>query len=60
MFEHIIKINDKGALLKLVNKDTEMSLLGLHLVFEKRSIILNTLYLIALMKILLMHILLVR
>ena len=37
MFEHIIKINDKGALLKLVNKDTEMSLLGLHLVFEKED-----------------------
>ena len=37
MFEHIIKINDKGALLKLVNKDTEMNLLGLHLVFEKED-----------------------
>lgn len=35
MFEHIIKINDKGVLLKLTNKDTVMNLLGLHLVFEK-------------------------
>ena len=35
MFDHIIKINDKGAELKLTSKDTEMNLLGLHLVFEK-------------------------
>ena len=35
MFDHIIKINDKGAELKLTNKDTDMNLLGLHLVFEK-------------------------
>ena len=35
MFDHIIKINDEGALLKLTNKDVEMNLLGLHLVFEK-------------------------
>ncbi len=35
MFDHIIKINDKGAELKLTSKDVEMNLLGLHLVFEK-------------------------
>ena len=35
MFDHIIKINDKGAELKLTSKDTEINLLGLHLVFEK-------------------------
>ena len=37
MFDHIIKINDKGAELKLKNKDVEMNLLGLHLVFEKED-----------------------
>ena len=35
MFDHIIKINDKGAEIKLTTKDVEMNLLGLHLVFEK-------------------------
>lgn len=35
MFEHIIKINDKGAELKITNNDTGINLLGLHLVFEK-------------------------
>ena len=37
MFDHIIKINDKGAELKLANKDVDMNLLGLHLVFEKEE-----------------------
>ena len=37
MFDHIIKINDKGAEIKLANKDVEMNLLGLHLVFEKEE-----------------------
>ena len=35
MFEHIIKINDKGANIKLTSKDVDMNLLGLHLVFER-------------------------
>ena len=34
MFERIIKINDRGAEIKLASSDTEISLLGLHLVFE--------------------------
>ena len=37
MFERIIKINDKGAELKLANKDVDINLLGLHLVFEKED-----------------------
>ena len=37
MFDHIIKINDRGAEIKLVSKDNDISLLGLHLVFEKEE-----------------------
>ncbi len=37
MFDHIIKINDKGAELKLSSKDVDMNLLGLHLIFEKED-----------------------
>ena len=34
MFERIIKINDRGAKIKLTSNETEINLLGLHLVFE--------------------------
>ena len=37
MFDHIIKINDKGALLKLAGNEIDTNLLGLHLVFEKED-----------------------
>ena len=35
MFDHIIKIDDHGAKIKLVSKENDVSLLGLHLVFER-------------------------
>ena len=34
MFERIIKINDRGAEIKLAGNEQEINLLGLHLVFE--------------------------
>ena len=34
MFERIVKINDRGAEIKLTSAETEVNLLGLHLVFE--------------------------
>ena len=37
MFDHIIKINDKGAEIKLASRDVDINLLGLHLVFEKEE-----------------------
>ena len=34
MFDHIIKINDKGADIKLASRDGDLNLLGLHLVLK--------------------------